>query len=46
MKDTDNNRLVSGGRLKTMNARNLHKPVNVALRTNDKVAMNPDELLK
>jgi hypothetical protein len=42
----DNHRLGSRTRLKAMNARNLPKPVKVALRTKDKVAKNPDELLK
>jgi hypothetical protein len=39
-------RLGSGARLKAMDARNLPKPVQVVLRTKDKVATNSDELLK
>jgi hypothetical protein len=42
---TDNNGLGSGARLKATDARNLHKPVKVALRTRDKVAQTQDELL-
>jgi hypothetical protein len=40
-----NHRLGSGARLKAMDARNLPKPVNVALRTRDKVAQTQDELV-
>jgi hypothetical protein len=35
----------SGARLKAKDARNLPKPVKVALRTRDKVAKTQDELL-
>jgi hypothetical protein len=35
-----------GARLKSVDARNLLKPVKVAPRTKDKVAKSPDELLK
>jgi hypothetical protein len=38
--------LGSGARLKATDARNLPKPVKMALRTNDKVAKGSDELLK
>jgi hypothetical protein len=41
----DNHRLGSGARLKATDARNLHKPVKVALRTRDKVSHTQDELL-
>jgi hypothetical protein len=36
----------SGARLKATDARNLPKPVKVALRTRDKVAQTQEELLK
>jgi hypothetical protein len=39
-------RLESGTRLKATDARNLPKPVKVALRTRDKVAQNQEEQLK
>ncbi|PNF41280.1 hypothetical protein B7P43_G01460, partial [Cryptotermes secundus] len=42
----DNHRLQSGTRLKATDARNLPKPVKVALRTRDKIAQNQEELLK
>jgi hypothetical protein len=42
----DNHRLESGARLKATVARNLLKPVKVALRTRDKVAQTQVELLK
>jgi hypothetical protein len=38
--------LGSGARLKATHARNLPKPAKVALRTKDKVAISPNELLK
>jgi hypothetical protein len=41
----DNHRLGSGSRLKATDARNLPKPVKVALRTRDEIAQNQDELL-
>jgi hypothetical protein len=41
----DNHRLELGARLKATDAWNLPKPVNVALRTRDKVAQIQDELL-
>jgi hypothetical protein len=37
--------LVTGARLKSADASNLSKPVNVALRTRDKVAQTQVELL-
>jgi hypothetical protein len=46
MRATDNHRLQSGTMLKATDARNLPKPVKVALRTRDKVAQNQEELLK
>jgi hypothetical protein len=42
---TDKHRLGSGARLKATDARNLPKPVKVALRTSDKVAQTQDEML-
>jgi hypothetical protein len=45
MRSIDTYRLGSGARLKAMDARNLPKPVKVALRTRDKVAQTQDELL-
>jgi hypothetical protein len=45
MRAIDNYRLVSGARLKATDARNLPKPVKVALRTRDKVAQTQDKLL-
>jgi hypothetical protein len=42
----DNHRLGSGAKLKAVDARNLPKPVKVALRTRDRVAQNQDELLR
>ncbi|PNF16032.1 hypothetical protein B7P43_G04600, partial [Cryptotermes secundus] len=41
-----NHRLKSGTRLKATDARNLPKPVKVALRTKDKIDQNQEELLK
>jgi hypothetical protein len=41
----DNHRLGSGARLKATDARNLPKPVKVALRTRDTAAKSPEELL-
>jgi hypothetical protein len=41
-----NHRLESGARLKATDARNLPKPIKVALRIGDKVAQSQDELLK
>jgi hypothetical protein len=46
IKTTDNHRLESGARLKATDARNLPKPIMVALRIRDKVAQNQEELLK
>jgi hypothetical protein len=46
IKALDNYRLESGARLKATDARNLPKPVKVALRTRDRVAQNQEELLK
>jgi hypothetical protein len=46
IKAIDNHRLESGARLKATDARNLPKPVKVALKTGDKVAQNQEELLK
>jgi hypothetical protein len=46
MKATDNYRLESGGTLKATVARNLPKPIKVALRIADKIAQNQEELLK
>jgi hypothetical protein len=43
---TDDNRLGSGTRLKVKDTRNLPKPVKVDIRTKDKVAKSPEELLK
>jgi hypothetical protein len=45
IKATDNHRLESGARLKATDARNLPKPIKVALRIRDKVAQNQGELL-
>ncbi|PNF26441.1 hypothetical protein B7P43_G16453 [Cryptotermes secundus] len=45
-KAIDNQRLESGARLKATEARNLPKPVKVALHTRDKVVQNQEELLK
>jgi hypothetical protein len=45
VKDIDNHRLGTGSRLKATDARNLPKPVKVALRTRDIVAQTQDELL-
>jgi hypothetical protein len=45
IKAIDNHRLESGARLKVTDARNLPKPIKVALRIRDKVAQN-QELLK
>jgi hypothetical protein len=42
----DNHRLGSGARLKATDARNLPKPVKVALRTRNKEAQTQDELLR
>jgi hypothetical protein len=41
----DNHRLGSGARLKATDARNLPKPIKVALRVRDNVAQTQDELL-
>jgi hypothetical protein len=41
----DNHRLGSGARLKAIDARNLSKPIKVALRVRDTVAQTQDELL-
>jgi hypothetical protein len=46
IKAIDNYRLESGARLKSTDARNLPKPVKVALRIRDRVAQNQEELLK
>jgi hypothetical protein len=46
IKAINNHRLGAGVRLKATDARNLPKPVKVALRTRDKVAQTHDELLK
>jgi hypothetical protein len=46
IKATDHHRLGSGARLKATDARKLPKPIKVALRMRDKVAKNPEELLK
>jgi hypothetical protein len=43
---TDNHRLGSGAKLKAVDARNLPKPVKVALSTRDRVAHTQDELLR
>jgi hypothetical protein len=45
VKAIDNPRLGTGVRLKATDARNLIKPVKVALRTGDKVVQTQDELL-
>jgi hypothetical protein len=42
---TGNQKLGPGARLKATDARNLPKPVKVNLRTKDKSAKSPDELL-
>ncbi|PNF33649.1 hypothetical protein B7P43_G12928 [Cryptotermes secundus] len=42
----DNHRLKSGARLKITDAKNLPEPMKFALRTKDKVAQNPAELVK
>jgi hypothetical protein len=42
----DNHRLGSGAKLKAVDARNLLKPVKVALRTRDRVDQTQDELLR
>jgi hypothetical protein len=46
IKAIDDHRLESGFRLKATDARNLPKPVKVALRTRDKVTQGQEELLK
>jgi hypothetical protein len=46
IKAIDNHRLESGARLKATDARNLPKPIRMALRIRDKVAQNQEELLK
>jgi hypothetical protein len=46
IKAIDNHRLGSGARLKATDARNLPKPIKVALRVRDKVAQTQDELLR
>jgi hypothetical protein len=46
IKAIDNHRLGSGTRLKATSARNLLKPIKVALRVRDKVAQTQDELLR
>jgi hypothetical protein len=45
IKAVDNHKLGTGSRLKVTDARNLPKPVKVALRTKDNVAQTQDELL-
>jgi hypothetical protein len=45
LKAIDNHRLGTGARLKVTDARNLLKPVTIALRTRDKTAQTQDELL-
>jgi hypothetical protein len=45
VKAIDNHRLGTGAKLKVTGARNLPKPVKVALRTRDKVIQTQDELL-
>jgi hypothetical protein len=45
VKAIDNQRLGIGARLKVTDARNLPKPVKVALRTRDKAAQTQEELL-
>jgi hypothetical protein len=45
VKAIDNHRLGTGARLKVTDARNLPKPVKVALRTRGKVVQTQDELL-
>jgi hypothetical protein len=45
VKAIDNHRLGTGARLKVTDARNLLKPVRVALRMRDKVSQTQDELL-
>jgi hypothetical protein len=42
---TIKHRLGTGARLKVTEARNLSKPVKIALRTRDKAAKTEDELL-
>jgi hypothetical protein len=46
IKAIDNHRLGSGARLKATDARNLPRPIKVALRVWDKVAQTQDELLR
>jgi hypothetical protein len=46
IKATDNHRLGSGAKLKATDARNLPKPIKVAIRVRDKVAQTQDELLR
>jgi hypothetical protein len=46
LRATDNHRLGLGARLKSADARNLLKPVKVALTTRDKVTQTQDELLR
>jgi hypothetical protein len=46
IKAADNHRLESRARLKATDARNLTKPIKVALKIRDKVAQNQEELLK
>jgi hypothetical protein len=42
----DNHRLGSGAKLKAIDARNLPKPIKVALKVMDEVAQTQDELLR
>jgi hypothetical protein len=46
IKAIDNHRLESVARLKATDARNLPKPIKLALRIRDKVTQNQEELLK
>jgi hypothetical protein len=46
IKATDNHRLASGARLKTMDARKFPRPVKVALRTKDKFVKSSEDLQK
>jgi hypothetical protein len=46
IRSTGNHKLGSGTRLKSTDTKNLPKQVKVALRTMNKVAQSPDELMK
>jgi hypothetical protein len=46
IRTTDNHGLGSGARLKATDARNLPKPIKVALRMRNKLAKSPEEVLK